>query len=72
MDAVVIRASDLDGEPRLELAQGEDGTTLGIVVAAHRHVREGGARQQMDGAHQRFDQPFDVTTEARGRRWAIL
>ena len=41
---MVIGAGDLDSEPRLKLAQGEDGAALGIVVTAHLHVREEVAR----------------------------
>ena len=72
MVPVVVGAGDLHWQPRLEFAEREDGTALGILVAAHLRIRERRAGQHVDRTHHRPDQALDVPPGTRGRRRAIL
>ena len=61
----VIGADDLKREIGFQLAHRHDGARLRLVIAFFRNIGEMSARQQMDAAHHRADQPFDMSAKAR-------
>ena len=65
MQIAVIDADNCVGQPSFDLVERHRRAVLGVPVALGAHVREGGPRQEMDLAHHRADQPFDVATVVR-------